>query len=123
LIMDDDDDVRELFKISLEKLGCDVLLASDGNEAISLYRENRKDRVKIDVMILDLSIPNGLGGNETARKMRLLDQDIRLIVSSGYTEGPEMTSFKEHGFNAAIEKNFNRENIKRVLINVLTDKK
>jgi two-component system cell cycle sensor histidine kinase/response regulator CckA len=120
LIMDDEEDTQELFKLNLNRLGCKAILASTGEEAITLYQQALDNANPIDVVILDLSIPGGTGGKEVAKKLRALDPKAKLIVASGYSEGPEMTEYQSHGFDGALEKNFNRENIKQVLEQVLS---
>jgi len=119
LIMDDDEDVRELFTVRLEMLGYNPIMACDGNEAIALYEQALESDEPIAAAILDLTIPGGMGGKEVAKKIRELDPHARLIVASGYSEGPEMTHYAEHGFDGALEKNFNREKLKQVLEQLL----
>jgi len=120
LVMDDDENMQALFKINLEKLGCTVTLAEQGTQTIDLYRQSMEADNTIDIVILDLTVPGELGGVEVAEKIRAMDPDARLIVASGYSEGPEMTRFSEFGFNNALEKNFNREKMRQVLESVLS---
>jgi len=120
LVVDDEESVRELFKLNLDRLGCKTLPACNGDEAIALYRQSLQSGKPIDVVILDLTLPGGMGGKEIAEKIRVLDPQAKMIVASGYTEGPEMTHYQDYGFSAALEKNFNREKIKQVLEQVLS---
>ncbi len=119
LVMDDDENTRELFTLNLKMLGYNTLLACDGEEAIEHYQQALKNRKIIGAVILDLSVPGGMEGKEAAEKIRALDPHARLIVSSGHSEGPEMTHYADHGFNDALEKNFNRKKLKQVLEQVL----
>ena len=120
LVMDDEEETRELFKLNLNKLGCKAIPASTGEEAIALYQQSLGKADSIDVAILDLSIPGGLGGKDVAEKIRALDPQAKIIVASGHSDGPEMTNYQNHGFDGALEKNFNREIIKQVLEQVLS---
>ena len=119
LVMDDDEDARELFAIRLKMLGYNAILTCDGDEAITLYAQSLKSGEPIAAAILDLTIPGGMGGKEVAKKIRELDLHARLIVASGYSEGPEMTHFADYGFDGALEKNFDREKLKQVLEQLL----
>ncbi len=119
LVVDDEEDVQELYKLNLERLGCKVLAACNGEEAITLYRQSRESGELIDIIILDLSLASGMDGKQVANKIREMDPKAKMIVASGYVEGSEMTHYQDYGFQAALEKNFNREKLKQVLGEVL----
>ncbi len=119
LVMDDEENARELFTLNLKMLGYNTLLACNGDEAIAHYQQALKSGKTINAAILDLSIPGGMEGKEVAKKIRALAPHARLIVASGHSEGPEMTRYEDYGFNGALEKNFNREKLKQVLEQVL----
>ncbi|HHI94462.1 MAG TPA: response regulator [Gammaproteobacteria bacterium] len=119
LVMDDEENARELFTLNLKMLGYDTLLACNGDEAIAHYQQALENGKTINAAILDLSIPGGMEGKEVAKKIRTLAPHARLIVASGHSEGPEMTRYEDYGFNGALEKNFNREKLKQVLEQVL----
>lgn len=120
LVVDDEEDIRDLFALHLEKLGCTTSSARTGDEAIERYRQALNSGTPFDIVILDLSLPGSLGGKEVAQDIRRHDPHARLIVASGHTEGPEMSHCQDYGFDAALEKNFNRKNIQRVLEQVLS---
>jgi len=120
LVIDDEQDMQTLFKRNLEKLGCHAILADTGNAAISLYQKSLRNEPAIDVVILDLSLPGSMGGIEIADKLRAMNPQVKIIVASGHIEGPEMTQHQNYGFQAALEKNANREKIRQVLAQVLT---
>ena len=119
LVVDDDQDMQKLFQLNLEKLGCNAILADDADNAISLYQESLHNKQPIDIAILDLTLPGGIGGVEIASKLKSINSQIKIIVASGYTDGPEMTQYKRYGFQAALEKNSSREKIRQVLECVL----
>ncbi|GMR20621.1 MAG: hypothetical protein BMS9Abin36_1217 [Gammaproteobacteria bacterium] len=120
LVMDDEEDVRELFTLNLERLGCKVIPASNGDEAIALYRQALESDAPIDVVIMDLTIPGGMGGKELADTIRTMDPNARMIIASGHSDSPEMTQYQDYGFCGALEKDFDREKIKQVLEQVLS---
>ncbi|MCF6337796.1 MAG: response regulator [Gammaproteobacteria bacterium] len=119
LVVDDDQDMQKLFQFNLQKLGCTTILASNADKAIHLFQESQHNKQPIDIVILDLTLPGSIGGVEIANKLKTIDPHIKIIVASGHTEGPEMTHYKNYGFQAALEKNSNREKIRQTLERVL----
>jgi len=119
LVMDDEPELCELFKLNLERLGYRVYLAKDGEAVIATYQEKLQNNQPIDAVILDLNIPGGEGGIDVAQKIHNLDPAAKLIVSSGQTDGDEMVNFQNYGFVAAIEKNFDRKKLSETLENIL----
>ncbi len=106
LVMDDDKDIRNLLQQMLTLLGYKVQVAADGDETIDLYRSNLDTRNRFDAVIMDLTIPNGMGGAEAVKNLLQLDKDACVIVSSGNPNDPAMRNYQEHGFKASIEKPF-----------------
>jgi len=104
LVVDDDPSIQLILEKMLQQLGHNVVLTSDGREAIEVYRDRQASTDPIDLVILDLTIPGGLGGKETMVKLQMLDPEVRAIVSSGYSNDPVMASFRKYGFRAAVTK-------------------
>jgi len=119
LILDDDEDIRELFKLNLDKLGYNSVLSRNGEQALQYYQQQLDNKTPFAACILDLSIPDSMDGTAVAKKIRKIHPSAKIIVSSGHSAGPEMTRWHEHGFDAAIEKNFDRAEIKHVLEKLL----
>ena len=122
LIVDDEADIRDLFKLNLQRLGYKTTEASNGDDALSLYQQALEINSPINAVILDLTLPGSMGGKEIARKIRVLDPQAKIIISSGNTAAAEMMEYQKHGFDAALEKTFNREMIEQVLKEVLLTK-
>ncbi|GMQ87401.1 MAG: hypothetical protein BMS9Abin08_0602 [Gammaproteobacteria bacterium] len=120
LVVDDEEDFQELFKLILERLGCKTVLSGNGDEAIALYRQSLDSSEPVDAVILDLNLPGGMGGREVAATILAMDPHARIIVASGHTEGPEMTRYQDYGFSGALEKNFDQKDLKQVLEQVLS---
>jgi len=120
LIMDDDYDILELFQLNLEMLGYNTVTARSGEEVLDLYRLSLKSGERIAAMIVDLTIPGGMGGKELVPKILALDENAKIIVSSGNIASAEMVNYEDYGFSGAMEKNFNAENIKQVIKQVLS---
>jgi CheY-like chemotaxis protein len=116
--MDDEDAIRKILKEMLEYLGYRVLSSSNGEEAIALYKETRDRGEKIDAVILDLTIPGGMGGRETVQELKKIDQGITAIASSGYSQTEEVGKYLEFGFSAFVPKPFRLEDISEALHSV-----
>jgi signal transduction histidine kinase/ActR/RegA family two-component response regulator len=119
LVMDDDEALQILFKAVLSKLGYEVETAQDGTEAIARYKEAKAQGRGFDAVLLDLTVPGGMGGVEAASVLKDLDPSAKLIVSSGYSEAPVMSHFAEYGFDAVILKPWTVKEMSDVLRQVL----
>jgi signal transduction histidine kinase/ligand-binding sensor domain-containing protein/CheY-like chemotaxis protein len=119
LVMDDDDAVREAVAAMLTGLGCAVTVAADGDEALRRYVEARANGRPFDVVILDLTVPGGMGGERTLQCLLRIDPEARAIVASGYANAPVMSEYRERGFKAVLRKPFRREEIMRSLRQVV----
>jgi len=115
LVMDDEKQVREITKTILEALGYVVECAVDGAEALDLYREWTDKGRPFDVVILDLTIPCGIGGKETIAALLEIDPNVKAIVSSGYSSDPVMANFQEYGFRSVLAKPYRLQDISEVL--------
>jgi CheY-like chemotaxis protein len=115
LVMDDEELVRRVMKTLLEALGHETIMAEDGPQAIKLYRESQSHAHPVDLVIMDLTIPGGMGGKEIATQLLQLDPQAKLIVYSGDSNNPIMTNFKDHGFKAAVTKPFILDTLELVI--------
>jgi len=104
LVMDDDRVVRETAGAMLAELGYEVECAPDGGAALALYERARSEGRPFDLVIMDLTIPGGVGGKEAIKQFLALDPAVRALVSSGYSNDPVMASYAEHGFYGVISK-------------------
>lgn len=113
MVMDDDEQIRNLTQAMLGYMGHKVVLAKDGGEAVRLYKEAMNSNAAIDLVIMDLTIPGGMGGKEAVREILARDPEAKVIVSSGYSNDPVMANFKEYGFCAAIVKPYKLHEVAR----------
>ncbi|MHC1725622.1 MAG: PAS domain S-box protein [Syntrophobacteraceae bacterium] len=119
LIVDDEKLILDVAGAMLTQLGCEVAFATEGSSAIDMYKEARSQGKPFDAVILDLTIPGGLGGKETIRYLLEIDPDVRAIVSSGYSNDPVMANFEEYGFRGFVSKPYRISDLSDVLRKVL----
>ena len=117
--MDDEKSIRKVTGRMLRSLGNEVEIAFDGEEAIELYKKAMKSDEPFDVVIMDLTIPGGMGGKEAIKKLLKINPDAKAIVSSGYSNDPLISYYQEHGFSGYIPKPYRLEELKKVLNEVL----
>jgi signal transduction histidine kinase/CheY-like chemotaxis protein len=104
LVMDDEEALRKLLKRVLTKLGYEVVTARDGAEAIALFEKAMESGRKFDAVMLDLTVSGGMGGIEAAARLKEFDANVKLIVSSGYSDSPVMSDFRKYGFDDVVPK-------------------
>ena len=104
LLMDDEAPVRAVGSGLLGHLGYEVTVASDGDEALALYRQAQANGSPFDLVILDLTVPGAMGGRECFERLRQVDPHARALVSSGYSTDPIMADHAAHGFCGVISK-------------------
>lgn len=104
LVMDDEEVVREVAAAMLKRLGYEVGLVRDGSEAVEAYRAARSAGAPFDAVIMDLTVPGGVGGEEALKRLRALDPSVKAIVSSGYTDDPIVARYEDYGFVGVIAK-------------------
>jgi CheY-like chemotaxis protein len=104
LLMDDEENILEAFGHLLELKGYHVLTARDGTEAIQVYMSEVSAHRKIDIVVIDLIIPRGMGGIETISRLKEIDPAVRALVSSGLSQDPVLAEFSRYGFVGTIPK-------------------
>jgi len=113
--MDDEDVVRETLCYMLESLGYVTIGCTDGAKTIDCLIEATRMKKELAGLILDLTVPGGLGGKETIAEIRKLNPEIPAFVSSGYADDPVMTNPKDYGFTGSICKPFTKSELARLL--------
>jgi two-component system, cell cycle sensor histidine kinase and response regulator CckA len=121
LIMDDKSFVRNAAIKALTMFGYEVKGASNGEEALSMYKKAMSKDKPFELIILDLTIPGGMGGEDTLKGLRKINPDVKAIVSSGYSDNPVMSEFKKHGFNAMVRKPYQYEELCEIVRKVLKE--
>jgi PAS domain S-box-containing protein len=119
LIMDDEEDIRQVLSALLEVNGYEVTTTSDGVEALRCYETAKREGRPFAAVIMDLTIPNGMGGQEAIRRLKEIDPAAKAIVSSGYSYDPVMADYRKFGFSGIIPKPYRMEEMGRVLAEVI----
>ncbi len=104
LIMDDEEMVRNVTGEMLNDIGYEIAYANDGLEMIDVFMKARESARPFDAVILDLTVPGGMGGKEAIKKLRKIDPHVIAIASSGYSVDPVMSNYKSYGFTAVLAK-------------------
>ena len=117
LVIDDEVMVRAIFEKMLRKMGCQVLLACDGEEGVQCYSEHRD---RIDAVLLDMTMPR-MGGKEALVRLREMDIKAPVIVCSGYSNENVMPQFEQVQPEAFLQKPFSLQSLYTVLRQSLVD--
>jgi signal transduction histidine kinase/CheY-like chemotaxis protein len=119
LIMDDEYYIRQTSSELLKKKNFDVSTAIHGNEAVKIYKNAFETGVPFDIVILDLTVPEGLGGMETLKKLEAINPDVKAIASSGYSDDPVIVQPEKYGFAASLAKPYNLNEFLSCITSVL----
>ena len=115
LVMDDEGMVRRLALTMFSRLGCDVEAAQEGRGAVKLYARAMASGEPFDLVVLDLTVRGGMGGEEALRKLMDLDPRVKAVIASGYMEDPVMSHYRSYGFQGTVPKPFSLKALREVL--------
>ncbi len=115
LVMDDEEAVREVLGAMLETMGYEISYAVNGQEAVEKYRRALENNDPYDIVITDLTIPGGMGGQETAAEILQMHSRATVIVSSGYSTDPVMANYKDYGFSGRVGKPYHFTELQAVI--------
>ncbi len=119
LVMDDEELIRDVAGELIMALGHEVEVAANGEAAIDIYNRARAGGRPFDLVILDLTIRGGLGGIETKERLLAIDPEIKLVVSSGYSDNSMLSDHRMHGFRQCLRKPYRLEELRGVLDSLL----
>ena len=122
LIMDDEGIVLEVLSEMLKRLGFEVASARDGGEAVEIYQDAQGNGQPFAAVILDLTVPGGLGGKETLDFLKEINPQVKVIVSSGYSDSPIMADYEKYGVQGVISKPYRLPELSKVIHEVITKK-
>ena len=115
LVMDDEESIRLLVGEMLRHLGYEVQCVAEGQEALERYQEAYHTQQPFNAVILDLTVPGGLGGKATVEQLRQFDPQVKAIVSSGYSNDPVLSRYSTFGFHGVVAKPFRLAELSQVL--------
>ena len=115
LVMDDEEMVQRTVLRMLERIGFRAEVAADGAEAVRMYREARETGDPFDLLIMDLTVPGGMGGREAMEELLKYDSGVKAVVSSGYSTDQVMSRYRDFGFIGMVVKPYTLEELRCVL--------
>ena len=118
--MDDEAIVRNVLRQLLESLGYTVECVQDGTEAVAAYQRAQAAGQPFAVVILDYTIPGGMGGLEALARLRAIDPQVTALISSGYANNPVVADWAYYGFSGVVAKPYTIAQLQEALHNVLS---
>jgi CheY-like chemotaxis protein len=115
LLMDDEQIILDVTLEVLRFLEYNVMFAREGAIAVDLYKREKEAGSPFDLVILDLSVPEGLGGKETISLLKAYDPAVKAVVSSGYSNDPVVENFRQYGFSGVLAKPYKISDMKAML--------
>jgi CheY-like chemotaxis protein len=115
LLMDDEQIILDVTLEVLKFLGYEVVFAREGAAAIEHYKREKSGNAPFDVVILDLSVPDGMGGKEAIGLLKAFDPEVKAVVSTGYSNDPAVLDFTGYGFSGKLAKPYKINDLKNVL--------
>lgn len=119
LFMDDEPTIREMAGHLLTRLGFEVETVEDGQAAVSRYQAALKNERGFDLVIMDLTVPGGMGGREAMQELLKLDPGVKAIVSSGFCSDPVMADHRAYGFRGVVPKPYKITDLAKAIRSVL----
>ncbi len=119
LVVDDEDAIRDLVEFTLTRLGYKVWQAATALEGVNIYREKFEAGERFDAVILDLTLPGGIGGKEALKKLIEIDPTVNAIVSSGYATDATMSRYQDFGFRGVIAKPYEAAELGKIVHDVI----
>ncbi len=115
LLLDDEQIVIDVCREMFDNLGYTAEFVCNGQEALEMFKTAQNGGVPFDLVIMDLTIPNGMGAEETIKPLREIDPDVKAVVSSGFFNDPVMTDYKKFGFSGTIAKPYKLDELDEML--------
>jgi CheY-like chemotaxis protein len=115
LLMDDEQIILDVTQEVLKFLGYEVMFAREGQAAIEIYKQEKNAGAPFDLVVLDLSVPDGMGGKDAIGGLRAFDPEVKAVVSTGYSNDPAVLDFASYGFSGKLTKPYKINDLKIVL--------
>jgi len=117
--MDDEENIRTITCILLKKMGYYPMAGSDGETAVEEYRREFNAGDPYDVVIMDITVPEGMGAKEAIGELKAIDPDVRTVVTSGFVSEMNYDELYREGFSAVLKKPYRSVHISEANQNVL----
>jgi len=122
LIMDDQESILKMVGRMLNRMGYETFFATDGSQAVEMYKEAQSFENSFDLVILDLTVPGGMGGLKTIIELLKTDPKVKAVVSSGYSNDPIMANYEDYGFCGVVPKPYTKNQLSEVLNKIFGEK-
>ena len=119
LVVDDEEAIRTLVEFTLSRLGYEVTDAATALDGVNIYREHLEKGERFDAVILDLTLPGGMGGKEALKRLIEIDPTVNAIVSSGYAMDSTMARYQDYGFRGVIAKPYEASELGKIVHEVI----
>jgi len=119
LVMENEAELCDVIEGILLHFGYDMVFVGDGIAAISAYQHAKDTQAPFDAVIMDLTIPGGMGGKEAIKRLLELDPEVKAIVASGYANDPIMADYRAYGFVGCITKPYRTETLHKIMREVI----
>jgi PAS domain S-box-containing protein len=120
LVVDDEEAIRALVDFTLTRLGYHVTQAATALDGVNIYREKLESGERFDAVILDLTLPGGMGGKDALKKLIEIDPTVNAIVSSGYATDATMSRYQDFGFRGVIAKPYEAAELGKIVHDVIS---
>jgi CheY-like chemotaxis protein len=117
--MDDEEYILAVASQTLRGVGWDVVTAPDGKKAVELFRNSYGSKAPFDVVVLDLTVPGGMGGVEAVAEMLRIDAKVKAVATSGYSDDPVMAEPATYGFSARLPKPYLMEDLQKLIVGLM----
>ena len=121
LVMDDEEDIRYIFTKMLSRLQYEVEVAGDGSEAIELFKNAIEAKKPFHAVIMDLKVADGMGGDDAIKNLLEIDDETKIIMSSGSISDQIMIDYRMYGIKAILRKPFKKDDLKETLRTVISE--
>jgi signal transduction histidine kinase/CheY-like chemotaxis protein len=120
LFMDDEEPIVQMASTLLQRLGFEVEVTRDGAEVVKKFKAAHAAGRPFDLVVMDLTVPGGMGGREAIEQLRLIDPSVKAVVSSGYSSDPVLANYRAYGFRGMVAKPYKITDFTRVLREVMS---
>ncbi|QTA93018.1 ATP-binding protein [Desulfonema magnum] len=122
LVMDDQEPILKMVGRMLKSMGYKTAFSADGSQAIKMYKKAQTTEDAFDAVILDLTVPGGMGGLKTIIELLKIDSNVKAIASSGYSNDPIMSNYEDYGFCGIVPKPYTKSQLAEILNNIFAEK-